>query len=1647
MNRFQHLLIAITLIAAAINVEHFDKASDAVDVIVTDRTLETRKETRKLKLETPRKRSLRALASASSHVLLASVEESVEEVEAVSVVEAVPAVPLVVVPQKCRTDSERGGAQRRPAQDMSLKEKMSRLSSYVVPNVGLLPVKMHWFLYCGAAVGVMPFATVIAKQLGISASLVGILNTVLLFVAVVMRFLVGSLTDKVQRLKIIIMVVISIEAFFHFMIIVVPPITPTKLNVRTTSPECRPQNSTMHICFTEELSNDCPGADKSDCTLSCFHTTLNSSHEGKFEMPFSSGRMCGTKTWCSPLNTEGQSDNHGKFCAAENKTCSANCLAPNQTSTFRTSTFWLYAGFRVLAGIAFGVGMSLTDTATYAILRDRKEDYGKQRLWGTIGWGGLAPVVGYLNQMATAGSSYTDYRPGFYMLAALAVMDVIGLSFLEVPRSPLSKQLLKDVGKVFVNVRTVFFTIAVFNMGFLMGFIWTYALWYMEELGGSPQLLGANLAVQCFGGEVPILFFSGWIIRKIGYGNAVSVSIGGMALSSCSLTAGALHSSEPNVLVALAYLSHSVTDYSTSPKPRVGGSNRKDNQTMQAILSGASTISRLRLSNVVQLKCHIFILFGSFATVLPHTSVEAHQIGIAAPLVGILMAVVPFCTVLVIACLPHVGTTIRHLKYAIILTLVGQSTCHLLSTRCSRPEGLRSTVTLQPRCSSRNTSLYACMEGRMTESFNDVCWADDYISPYTPLTLLTCVLECGCFCDGKLRHCLIKDSRNLHCNDTYCQHFEVSKFLFFCDHKQAPSCWLSCSPKLKLGDDGTDWSTDRTSIFRKAFWMHAAGRRQTWCFLILRLAGIIFSGVALTLTTTTTVLIMEDANDQSDTQRIWGSAGWGILSILSGHINNRSSTQDDLIDFSPGVLLMAFMNILDIVIIIPLRIPKKEIKPQHLHQSVIGVYRKVRTQLYMALCFLMGSLSGAIWVFGPLRLRLLGADVTVLAAVAAAQSLGGELVHSHVSDRMIRHMGVGNAVNASILSMFMRLMGYSFNPWPWYIVPLELAQGLTMGLFVKGSVILASMEFEEGTDVQLQQTLYTIYHGVGACFGAFGAGFLFNLLDPSRTYMVCSIAALLAFYAHFVASQCFLKIERHSATPSVNDLEVLIERIHLARDQLNDVDAAIEPLITGQDAEAEFTHGIDDHQLPPSSGPGAISKKEHHYWRSRQDCVSGPRRRGLHYGIGGQRLDAALVEPSKEKAGPPSSLKIGPPSYFVVAELPLTRCRPTPARNARVYSSDIIFVPDYSEERAASVIQWQSLTLRLMKGVLTPMPSSDTLVPSWFDTVENVFERYMVPERLRGYLVRPYFTESMRALVNRLNVGERSVYGAVKERILLELGLSRAEVWRPFIETTSSLKKKHKNPRQGIIPENSRMKCFKCKELGHLSRECPRKKTPDEELLFHKKRVDAENVTVEENCSCEPDKVTTDVGKTEDNNLDHQGQKRPDPSVREAPQILLQADNTKRSSKNNRSCVSVQADVDDRNELNVSRAWRTSQRAEDDHDEQTFWQADDDHGKDAGVDKQSVILVGWLTSQQAGEDVRESGDSDEDAVFEMKSSKNITRDAGEDSTTCQAATCERDGSAEDVDNGDRLRGPFLIESLPRQIMVTFAPRTSDSESA
>ncbi|KAL1431440.1 hypothetical protein MTO96_014287 [Rhipicephalus appendiculatus] len=388
---------------------------------------------------------------------------------------------------------------------------------------------MHMFLYFGAVVGVMPFTTVLAKQLGISAALAGLVNTTLLFLSILMRFAIGSLTDKMQQLKIVLIAVISVESFFHFLLIFVPPIKPITVDIGVPAPESVFQNDTRLLCFSHTYIDDCQPHSPKPCRMRCrYSANESSSITQDIAFPFNCSLMCHQTQWCLPADELAGDTNGSTFLEAADKMCTVSChSAPN---TMSTPTFWMFAIFRVLGGTAFGVGISLADAAAYAMLRDRKEDYGKQRLWGTIGWGALAPLIGYLNEIATGDSHYIDYSPGFYMMAAFTVLDLVSLCFLDVPRSTTSKQLLKDLTEVLVNPRALFFTFSVLNMGFLMGFVWSYGLWYLQDLGASPTLLGANLAVQCFGGEVPVLFFSGWIIKRIGYGNAVSLSIAGLSL-------------------------------------------------------------------------------------------------------------------------------------------------------------------------------------------------------------------------------------------------------------------------------------------------------------------------------------------------------------------------------------------------------------------------------------------------------------------------------------------------------------------------------------------------------------------------------------------------------------------------------------------------------------------------------------------------------------------------------------------------------------------------------------------------------------------------------------------------------------------------------------------------------------------------------------------------------------------------------------------------------------------------------------------------------------------------------------------------------------------------------------------------------------
>ncbi|XP_064483278.1 uncharacterized protein LOC135396181 isoform X2 [Ornithodoros turicata] len=538
---------------------------------------------------------------------------------------------------------------------------------------------------------------------------------------------------------------------------------------------------------------------------------------------------------------------------------------------------------------------------------------------------------------------------------------------------------------------------------------------------------------------------------------------------------------------------------------------------------------RWKYTKVAHLRCHLFLLFGSFATVLPYTSTQADELGIDTPYVAIMMAVVPVTTVLATGTVSQCESRNSKLKLVLILIVLVQSSCHLLTIHI-RPIEHHSVYEheIEPSCSTDNVTLSVCMPGPM---FNHTALCKDTWTEDAPgdRTALICALACGCFCKPRStgRSCVIEEKFLQGCSNTICMTFDISNYTFLCNSNIVPPCELSCtrSPSQEHADVPSNSSRrPKLPLWSKAFWKSAVENPQIVKFLALRLSGIVLSGLAVTFTVVACHLVISDAWTMDGRELLWGSAGWGVVSLLTGHLNHFASKDDPhRINFTFAMRLMTAINLLDVVVLLTLPLPRRESKPQPILMDAHSLYRTLRTTVYLSLTFLMGSLSGVIWTYGPLGLRIIGAHPVLVGATLAVQGLGGELLNFFLSNVIVQSLGLSHAVNLSIVGMFVRLLVYGLGFTPWLVLPVELLQGFTLGLFIKGSIALVSMAGEEGIERQVHQVISTMYHGVGACFGAFVAGCIIYVFDFTTAYVASSSFALFGLcvhvlYTYFAAS-------------------------------------------------------------------------------------------------------------------------------------------------------------------------------------------------------------------------------------------------------------------------------------------------------------------------------------------------------------------------------------------------------------------------------------------------------------------------------------------------------------------------------------------------
>ena len=148
--------------------------------------------------------------------------------------------------------------------------------------------------------------------------------------------------------------------------------------------------------------------------------------------------------------------------------------------------------------------MPLVDNTTMDLLEGEKELYGRIRLWGAIGWGIAAPVVGWLIEAGSIAWAFRSYA---------AIMALGLLNTLRIPVSGRIRSTFREGAQTLLtNQRWLGFLIVAFSGGMALSMISNFLFIFLRSLKADDFLLGLTLTAATLS-ELPVLYFSERLLR------------------------------------------------------------------------------------------------------------------------------------------------------------------------------------------------------------------------------------------------------------------------------------------------------------------------------------------------------------------------------------------------------------------------------------------------------------------------------------------------------------------------------------------------------------------------------------------------------------------------------------------------------------------------------------------------------------------------------------------------------------------------------------------------------------------------------------------------------------------------------------------------------------------------------------------------------------------------------------------------------------------------------------------------------------------------------------------------------------------------------------------------------------------------------
>ncbi|XP_055373884.1 major facilitator superfamily domain-containing protein 6-like [Condylostylus longicornis] len=297
-----------------------------------------------------------------------------------------------------------------------------------------------------------------------------------------------------------------------------------------------------------------------------------------------------------------------------------------------------------------------------------------------------------------------------------------------------------------------------------------------------------------------------------------------------------------------------------------------------------------------------------------------------------------------------------------------------------------------------------------------------------------------------------------------------------------------------------------------------------WLFCGLLLLAYSAASVVMSMADTICFDLLGEDSHLYGKQKMFDSVGAGTSAVVVGAIIDIVSGHSLFKNYSIVYFFCLASVSLNMIWSMKLNFTQSK-QSQNIMKDVGKLFKSIKIVTFFSWCCFAGIFSAVIWSFVFWHLEELSDEITqnecggnyikTLEGLSMfTQTCIGEIPVFFWSGYLLKKLGHVNCMHLIFGAFIARLFYYSLLSNPWWVLPIELLNGITYGLLLATMASYANYIAQPGMEATVQGLVGAFFQGVGVSVGNFLAGTLFEFFGGSIAFMIFGVLGLSAFIVH-----------------------------------------------------------------------------------------------------------------------------------------------------------------------------------------------------------------------------------------------------------------------------------------------------------------------------------------------------------------------------------------------------------------------------------------------------------------------------------------------------------------------------------------------------